>query len=486
MSQSENNSKEKGLNVSIVESTSSIDLENLAPCDPIAEKKLVHKFDKRLMPLLCAAYFFCALDRSNIGNAKVAGMNADIGINAQQYSNAVSIVYASYLPTMLPGLWLFRKFRKPRYYIGSMVMAWSIASVCHMFARNYGDLLAVRVLLGFFEGPYFSCMSFMCTDYYFPHEFARRTSFFFVGSALSGAFGGLIATGITKINSGTLESWRYLYLIEGLLSFVVGVLVFFFLPDSPDQLITTEEERAVFENRTARRKHIAGDHSFDLKEFISALNFKTACSVVIQFCQNISFYGFSVFLPSILNSHLGYDKLKSQYLTVPVYVFASLCSVIIAEISDRFRMRGPLIVITNLFAIVAYAMLGTVTNAGVLYFAIYLICVPLFMGPGLNESWVANNSAPTFKRGCAIGINQTFGNIAGAIAPQVFNGPPKYSLGINFTLGCLCVACITAGILTFYYYRKNQINQRILETGVDDRKTTRKIGDDSLEFKFMI
>lgn len=478
--------KHKELGISVEVSVSNGEIDDLPPCDPKVEKKLVHKFDWRLMPLFGLAYFFSALDRSNIGNAKVAGMNADIGITSQQYSNANSYVYATYLPTMLPGLWILKTFKKPRLFIGGMIMAWSIVSLCHMFVNNYHELVAVRVLLGFFEGPYFSCMSFICTDYYFPHEFARRTSFFFVASALSGAFGGLIATGITKIHSGSLESWRYLFMIEGILSFLAGVLMFFFLPDSPMALAKTEEEKEVLENRTIRRKHMEGDTSFNMKEFLSAWNFKTMCSVVIQFCLDISYYGFTVFLPSILNSSLGYNTLKSQYLTVPVYVWASICCITIAELSDRYRMRGPLIVVTNLFAVAAYAILATVTTPGVLYFAIYLICIPLFMGPGLNESWVANNSAPTFKRGCAIGINQTLGNVAGAIAPQVFNKAPHYYLGIYFTLGCLCVAIVTAAVLSYYYICKNRKYQKILDTGVDDRKGTRKIGDDSPEFRFMI
>lgn len=480
-------STEKVGNVSDpMEHTSSIDLENLPQCDPIAEKKLVHKFDRRLMSLFCLAYFFAALDRTNIGNAKVAGMNASIGLTAQQYSNAVSIIYSTYLPTTLPGVWLYRQFKRPRHFIGGLVIMWSIASLCHMFVNSYGQLVACRVLLGFFEGPYFSCMSLTLSDYYLPHEFARRVSFFFASSALSGAFGGLIATGITRIHSGSLESWRYLFLIEGLISFLVGVVVFILLPDSPRQLATTEEERLVLENRTARRKHIEGSHKFDLKEFISAINFKVVCSMLIQFCQNISLYGFSVFLPSILNSLLGYDRLKSQYLTVPVYIFAAICSICFAEVSDRSRMRGPLIIFTNLFGIAAYAVLGSVKTAGILYFALYLICFSLYVAPALNESWIANNNAPTFKRGCVIGITLTFANSAGAIAPQVYNSPPNYKFGTDFTLGCLCIASVTAGGLSFYFFRKNRINQRILESGVDHRKKSRTIGDDSPEFRFMI
>lgn len=485
MSQTED-CKEKVRDHQSVAEVSEADLDSFPPCDPQAEKRLLHKFDRRLMPLLCVAYFFSALDRSNIGNAKVAGMNTDIGISAQQYSNANSLVYAAYLPTMLPGLWILKTFRRPRFYMGSMIMAWSIASLCHMFVNNYAHLVVVRVLLGFFEGPYFSCMSFICTDYYLPQEFSRRVSFFFVASALSGAFGGLIATGITKIHSGSLASWRYLYMIEGLLSFLVGVLMFFYLPDSPDALITTEEEREVHESRKVRMRHILGDSRFNFKELLAALNFKTACSVLIQFCQDIFLYGFSVFLPSILHLSLGYDTLKSQYLTVPVYIFAAICCVIVAEISDKFRIRGPLILVLNMFGIAAYAILATVKSPGIRYFAIFLSCIPLYMSVGLNESWLANNSAPTFKRGCAIGINQSFGNIAGAIAPQIFTNPPTYKFGINFTLGCLCISSATVAVLSLYYVHKNRQYQKILETGNDNRKKTRRIGDDSPEFKFMI
>lgn len=465
------------------------DLEyDLESCDydPALEKKLVHKFDWAIMPLFCAAYFFSALDRSNVGNAKVAGMNADIGLTSKQYSNAVSLVYATYLPTMLPGVWLMRMFKRPRLYMGSMVMAWSLVSMFTMFVSGYHSFIVTRVLLGFFEGPYFSCMSLLATDYYLPQEFARRTSFFFVASACSSAFGGLIATGITKIHTGALESWRYLFMIEGLLSFLCGVAMFFLLPDSPATLIHTDEERQVFEARAMKRKNYEGSADFDVKELWSVLDVKIVCSVVVQFCQDVLLYGFSTFLPSILNLSLGYNRLKSQYLTVPVYIFAGLCFLVAAEFSDRTGYRGPIIVICNILALVGYVILVTVEKAGVLYFACYLICFALYIGPGLNESWIANNTAPKFKRGCAIAINQTLGNIAGAISPQVYIHPPKYKLGNYFTIGCVCVATFTTIFLSYYYSRRNIINEKISELGVDDRNQKRTIGDDAPEFRFLI
>ncbi|KAG7824861.1 hypothetical protein KL909_002083 [Ogataea angusta] len=117
---------------------------------PSAHKRLVRRMDWRIMPILSAMYFLSALDRSNIGNAKVAGMNTDLGISDAQYSTAVSIVYATYLPFMLPGvLLMMRCFNdKKREYLGCMVALWSLVSTFTMFASGYGSLLACRLLLG--------------------------------------------------------------------------------------------------------------------------------------------------------------------------------------------------------------------------------------------------------------------------------------------------------------------------------------------------
>ncbi|SGZ49614.1 CIC11C00000001567 [Sungouiella intermedia] len=464
----------------------SSDLEQLPHFDVSQEKKLVHKFDCIIMPLFCSAYFFSALDRSNIGNAKVAGMSEDLSLSAKQFSNAVSIVYATYITVMLPGVWVMRLFKRPRFFMGGMIICWSLVSIFTLFVRSYGSLLAVRLLLGLFEGSFFSCMTLIATDYYLPVELGRRTAYYFVASALSSSFGGLIATGITNITSGALKPWHYLYLIEGILSLICGVCVFLLLPDGPELLVHTEAEKAVYESRVLRRKAYQGSTKFDKNELRSAFGVKLFCSVIMQFCQDICLYGFSTFLPSILKTGLGYSSLKAQYMTVPVYLFAGAIYLVFGELSDRKRMRGPIIVFTNIVAIIGYVVLLSVKPAGLKYFACYLICFALYIGVGLNESWLASNTAPSFKRGTSIAINQTLGNIAGAVSPQVYVNPPDYKLGNFFTLGCLCVSTVTAVCCTFYLRRRNRIHQQILESGVDERKQSRKIGDDSPEFQFLI
>ncbi|KAH3671479.1 hypothetical protein OGAPHI_000181 [Ogataea philodendri] len=480
-------SEEEKMSIEQKSSHLAIDVTSLEESiDPEAERKLVHKFDYGLVPFFCVSYFFSALDRSNIGNAKVAGMATDIGITDVQFSNVTSVLYATYIPFMIPGVWFMRRFARAKYYLGSMIIAWSLVTIFTIFVNGYGSLITVRLLVGLLEGSYLSCMSVIATDYYFPHELARRSAYYFVASSFSGSFGGLIATGITKINSGKLESWKYLYLIEGLLSLAAGIWVFLYFPDSPSVLTKTETEKKVHADRSRRRAIYMGDTKFSKSELLATLNWQLLLSIVIQFCQDICLYGFSTFLPIILKSGLGFNSLEAQYLTVPVYFFAGILYLIQAEISDRTRLRGPILMFGTSIAIIGYIILLSVKKSAVKYFACYLICFTLYLGTGLNEIWLASNTAPAFKRGTSISFNLSLGNVAGAVSPQVYRKAPDYTLGHAFTLGCLAFCLFAIALQSWSYWRRNNIHRKILETGVDDRKQTRKHGDDDPSFKFLI
>ncbi|KAG7887391.1 hypothetical protein KL936_004551 [Ogataea polymorpha] len=460
-----------------------------AEIDPVEEKKFVHAIDWRLMPIFATMYFFSSLDRSNIGNAKVAGLTKDLGISDSQYSTAVSILYATYIPIMVPGVWVMVKFfkGKERYYLTTMMVLWSLVSIFTMFINGYGTLILCRLLVGLFEGSFFSCMGVITTDYYFQEELGRRFSYLFVSSSLSSAFGGLIATGITKIHSGPLAPWKYLYMIEGLLSLVAAVWLFFGLPQSPDDIIKTESHRKVYNARTARRVLYMGETASKKEEVLAALSdWKLLFSVIIQFCADICLYGYSTFLPVILKSGLGFSSIEAQYLSVPVYLIAGFIFFAAAELSDKFRRRALPMIILNCIGIVGYILILAVAKQSVKYFGCYLIAFPLYAGTGINEAWVTSNTAPRLKRSVSLATNQALGNLAGIISGQVYRDSPKYILGHVFTIGCLFVACGSAAICSFMLNRRNKENSVVLESGEDTRGKKRTIGDDSPEFKFII
>jgi MFS family permease len=96
---------------------------------------------------------------------------------------------------------------------------------------------------------------------------------------------------------------------------------------------------------------------------------------LIQFFQDIILYGFSTFLPSILKNGLGYSSREAQYLSVPVYLLGGVSFFVAAKIGDKYRLRGTVLFFLNIFAVIGYAILLSVKNPSIQYFACFLIAL---------------------------------------------------------------------------------------------------------------
>lgn len=449
------------------------------------EQKLVRKFDFRLMPLFCVLYFLSFLDRSNIGNAKIAGMNEQLGLTDSQYSLAVSIFYVTYILAELPAVLIIKKVGAHRL-LCIMIIGWSLVTICTAFVRDYWSLVLCRLLLGLMEGGVFPNMSLYISMVYRREEQAKRLAYLYVCSCFSGAFGGLIATGITKIKpTSTMDSWSWLFIIEGCISILASVWVFFGLPDDPKVAkFLDEDDREVMRVREFQRQQYMGSDKFDKKEFVAALKEpKVWMSCTIQFCVDVVLYGYSTFLPSILKLQLGYSSLEAQYLSVPVYALAALSVWFFSFMADRTTKKSPFILFVELFALVGYVILLSCKNAKVNYFATYLIAIPLYASVGLNITWLNNNMAPHYRRATALGCNQTLGNMAGVVAGQVYRSPPYY-LGNGFSLGCVVVAIsMTCAKVTFLKHQ-NKKKAAIASGSIEDPKPHR-LGSDDLDFVYV-
>lgn len=454
--------------------------------DPHEENALVRKLDRRLIPMLAFMYFLSSLDRSNIGNAYTSGMREDLKLTSKQYSNAVSVFYSTYLAAELPAVLVLKRVNI-RYYMSFLVFAWSIITLCNGFVQHYHSLLALRVLLGTFEGGFFPAMTLIISMVYKPDEQAKRIAFFFGSSALSGAFGGLIATGLASVKSSVLEGWRWLYIIEGLISVFASVWLFFGLPGHFEVIpFLNEREKYLMSIRAKHRiQYMGANEKFEWTYVKDALiDIKTYFSFVIQFCQDTILYGFSTFLTAILKLGLGYTAREAQYMSVPVYILAGIVFLASAYLSDRLRLRGPIFFGYNILGAVGYILLLSVSNNAVKYFACYLITFSLYTGTGLNISWLTNNVAPHYKRATALGLNQTLGNLSGAIAGQIYTTAP-YTFGNSFSLGCIVLSNVLALSQIFILRAINKKKQRILNGEIPDNEKNRR-GDWALNFKYCL
>lgn len=403
--------------------------------DRHAEARLVRKLDMWLAPMMILFFLVAYLDRSNIGmspshfgddsalltsylgNAAIAGMTEDLDLTGNRLNVAVTLFYVTYVAFEIPAPLILKKAR-PSRLIPFFILGWSITIIGSAFVKNYAGLLATRLLLGAFESGLFPCLTLYLSTFYKPVEQARRISYLFVAAALSGAFGGLLAYGLTSLHGARgLAGWRWLFLVEGLISIVVGLMSIFLLPDNFQKAWwLKEDEKAMMVVRQEQVRVYQGESdTFDKGEVKLAFKDpKVWLSAFCQFCADTCSFGFGTFLPVIIRG-FGYSSVKTQLLTVPVYIWASVVYITISFFSDRIQRRAIFMVPMALVTAAGYSMMLGVSmhSTGVLYFATFVTATGIYCVVGLNVTWVSNSNAGYYKRAAAIGLQQTIGNSAG-------------------------------------------------------------------------
>jgi hypothetical protein len=127
------------------------------------EKSLVRRLDLTLLPTLWILYLNNYLDRTNIAQARLNGMDADIGLTGDDYNLAVSILTIGYMLAQLPSNMLLTRVR-PSIYLPVTCIVWSSVAIATAGVKNAQHLFVVRFFLGVLEAPLFPGVS--SSDHY--------------------------------------------------------------------------------------------------------------------------------------------------------------------------------------------------------------------------------------------------------------------------------------------------------------------------------
>lgn len=112
---------------------------------------------------------------------------------------------------------------------------------------------------------------------------------------------------------------------------------------------------------------------------------------------------------------MGHSNVNAQLLTVPVYILAATSFLGAAHLSDKYKLRFPFLAFAFSCLIVGYIIMIAVVNPGGRYGGLFVCALGMYIIPGTNISWISNNSAGHYKRTTSFGMNQFFGNCAGAV-----------------------------------------------------------------------
>ena len=227
-------------------------IQNLSPEErQHRETALVRKIDFRLLPMIVLMYILNYLDRNNIAAARLAGLQdptskGGLALTSTQYLTSVSILFVAYILMQVPSNLFLNKIGRPSLYLPTVMIIWGTISAATAGTKSFGGLIAVRFFLGFAETAYYpGCLLFL-SCWYTRKELGFRTAMLYSGALISGAFSGLITAGIRHGLDGArgLRAWRWMFIIEGVITIFIAFLTYFVLPNFPRTTSwLTEEER---------------------------------------------------------------------------------------------------------------------------------------------------------------------------------------------------------------------------------------------------
>jgi MFS family permease len=297
-------------------------------------------------------------------------------------------------PPRLPSNLVIKKLR-PSRWIAFITIAWGIIATLTGLCHSYGSLIACRLLLGAVEGGLFPGLTIYLTLFYTKREIALRVGYLFVSAALAGGLGGLLAYGIGFLDhTDGLRGWRWIMIIEGLPTFVLGIATWWWLADEPESAYyLTREEKALMVVRKERQIGYSksGDHFHKEDMMLAFKDWKVWVICVGQFGADAVLYGYSTFLPTIIKGLGKWTTAQSQALTVPCYAVGAITYLFVARLSDHQQRRGLYATIFGIICVVGYGIMISDSSSGVHYFGCFVIAAGLYAIVGIPLSWLPSS-----------------------------------------------------------------------------------------------
>ncbi|KAH8808472.1 putative MFS transporter [Xylogone sp. PMI_703] len=459
--------------------------------DPVAERKLLWKMDLHIVPPLFVLFLMAFLDRVNIGNAKIQGLTTDLHMEGQQYNIALFIFFIPYILCEIPSNIVLRKL-KPSTWLCSIMFAWGVLTICEGVVKNFASLVALRFLIGIAEAGLVPGGVYVIAMYYKRHELQWRISMFFCASTLAGAFGGLLAYALAKMDGiGGYGGWRWIFIMEGLLTVVIAVLFKPIVVDWPEQATwLTPEEKQLMLRRLTRDVGPAKMDHFDkraAKRIFS--DWKVYVGVVMYLGIVNTGYAASFFIPTIINE-MGYTAEESQVRSIPIWIVAAFLAMSMAWCADKLKHRYGFTLLGLGISIIGYTLLlcQQHLSVGVKYMACFFVVGGSNICQPITWVWLNNNVSGHYKRSVATAMQIGFGNSGGLIASNIFitNQAPRYVAGYGTSLALLVLCGSMCTVFFFGLYRENkkrnlgERDYRYTEEGAD----LDNMGDDHPEFRF--
>jgi ACS family tartrate transporter-like MFS transporter len=400
---------------------------------------------RRLMPFLLLLYFFAYVDRTNVSIAKL-GMERDLGFTDDVIGFGAGIFFVGYLLLEIPGTLLVERW-SARLWLGRIMITWGIVATLIGFVDTAGQFYWLRFALGAAEAGFFPGVIVYLSHWYPAADRARAKSLFLIAGPVSQVLGLPLSRAILEHgNIAGLAGWRWVFVLEGLPSIMLGVITIFFLTDWPRDARWLEPAQREWLAAEIERERSTKEKEGKGSGWAALRQPQVYLLVAVYFFVIAGNQGLLFFLPSITDSFPLSVTMKTIVTMAPFgcAIFGILINGRLASGArdQRWYTAGPILM-------TALGLAGAVASTGHTALVIAFFCIAGFSAQAYLPAFWTQPSTLLTKSGAAvaIGLINSVGNLGGLAGPYLF-GFLKTSTG-SFTAGMwLLVACLSiAGLL---------------------------------------
>ncbi|KAI2616782.1 MFS general substrate transporter [Hypoxylon sp. NC1633] len=482
------------------------DWENLHRFDPkvrwtwAEEYAIVRKIDWRIMIWACVMFMSLELDRGNLTQALTDNFLNDLHLTTDDmdpdYNLGNTVFKLSFLIAELPSQ-LVSKWMGPDRWIPSQMVIWSVVAGGQFWLTGRASFLATRALLGILQGGFIPDVILYLSYFYKHHELSIRLAFFWTMMSVADILSALLGAGLLHMR-GVLQysGWRWLFLLEALLTLVVGLFSFILMPAGPCQTASwcrgkkgwfTAREETIIVNRVLREDPSkSGMHN--RQPITPKLLWKCLKDYdlwplyILGLTFQIPSYPEQQYLTLSLRQ-MNFDTFTSNLLSIPwtaIHILTMLANTYAAEIFKEITfvaMAGQIWVLPFLM----YLNVADTANAS--RWVIFAVTTLLLGYPNahpLQVGWNSRNSNTVRAR-----------TAGGIISSNIYRADdaPLYRRGNRQLLAILIMNIVLYCLTKAYYVLRNRYRDRKWNAMTEDEKilylsTTTDEGNKRLDFRF--
>ncbi|KAJ3860861.1 major facilitator superfamily domain-containing protein [Lentinula novae-zelandiae] len=458
------------------------------PLDEVEIRRVLRKLDYHILPIVVLLYLLAFLDRGNIVLINSLGMVEDANLTGLRYNIVCSALYAlnNLVDKMTFNIML--KVVRPSRWLSGAAVAWGTIVTLMCLCDSFKSLLITRLFVGLTESALSPGILFYLSTWYPRRYLAWRVGLYVSASVIAGAFSGLLAYGIERMDKlGGLHGWQWIFGLEGIVTVLVGLVSLSFIHDSVQstKFISISEkdylQRAITRDSSELSVHL--DKKFIWQAF---KDYRTYLHSLCFLGIMIPLYSLALFLPTLINE-LGYRAIDAQLFTVPPYALACVCTLVSAYLSDRLNLRGPFIIITALLGIVGFIILLCSNSSTLGYVAMFFATSGVFSADAVFCTWFSTAYGGETKRAVAIAIINGAGNLGGILASFVYISPRNYYIGYIVNIGCLVATILLTAFMMWEFKRENHLKEQECagkDITVELKAEWKNMGDRSPLFRY--